>query len=411
MHLGIFAYDCIPSAGSDPGLGFQSVEMAHSLGHRLHVFTRASNRAAIEAGPDLPEATFVYVDVREKIGPASSGQPHFDVAHIARFLKVAVDQASSIHLADPFDLTQHATFSAFWMSGANHRLGVPHLHGPMTGGESNSDAFIPYLSKRERLDDLVREPLIRTMMRRPAWKKTVSAPHTKSVVASELIKRQMLAAGAGEVEVHRSPYAVPPELRESFAALAAETPKLERPVFVTSGRQLRWKGTHWAVRALPRVLAEIPEATLRIIGGGPNDDAVNADAERLGVTSAVERITGVDRWEERRLLAECQALVFPSQRDSGGVILQFAMALGLPVVGFGVGMAPSILGDAGLLVDPGSSATPDMALADAMIEMSTNATARAEMAKAGPARVAGATSYESSRDAYARWIDDLGSRR
>ncbi len=123
------------------------------------------------------------------------------------------------------------------------------------------------------------------------------------------------------------------------------------------------KGFDTAVRALPGLLAGIPDARLVLVGNGPErarleDLAVALRVrQRLTITGAVDDVPG--------FLAAADILGAPSRNEGMGRVLVEAMALGVPVVAANVGGVSSVIqpGISGSLVSPNDHA----ALASAMI--------------------------------------------
>lgn len=73
--------------------------------------------------------------------------------------------------------------------------------------------------------------------------------------------------------------------------------------------------------------------TCRIIGNGPEREALTALASTLGVAGAVEFRHDVrDQAELYGLLKSCRVFVFPSEREGFGIAALEAVACGLPVV-------------------------------------------------------------------------------
>lgn len=100
------------------------------------------------------------------------------------------------------------------------------------------------------------------------------------------------------------------------------------------GRLVRKKG----VDDLLRALAEIPEATLRVVGDGPSGDALKALAVDLGVTDRVEFLGKQPRTVVLAEMATAAASALPSKVGEIGdvdgvpVVLSEAMAARLPVI-------------------------------------------------------------------------------
>lgn len=130
----------------------------------------------------------------------------------------------------------------------------------------------------------------------------------------------------------------------------------EQPVIGYVGRLEAHKG----VAHLIDTLAIRPSWRLQLTGEGPERAVLAARAERLGVADRVEFLgfaSGAELAERYRAL---DALAVPSL-PTDGWLEQFcrvaveAMASGVPVVASRSGAIPDVVGDAGVLVEPGAA--------------------------------------------------------
>ncbi|MBW1599159.1 glycosyltransferase family 4 protein [Streptomyces sp. JJ38] len=133
----------------------------------------------------------------------------------------------------------------------------------------------------------------------------------------------------------------------------------DRPVVVCVSRLVPRKGQDTLIRALPRVLAEVPDAVLLIVGGGPYEKDLRRLADETGVAGSV-RFTGPVPWEE--LPAHYGAgdvFAMPCRTRRGGldveglgIVYLEASATGLPVVAGDSGGAPDAVlhGETGWVV-------------------------------------------------------------
>ncbi|MEU6082030.1 glycosyltransferase family 4 protein [Streptomyces sp. NPDC047108] len=125
-----------------------------------------------------------------------------------------------------------------------------------------------------------------------------------------------------------------------------------RPVVVCVSRLVPRKGQDTLIRAMPRVLAAVPDAVLLIVGGGPYAKDLEKLAEETGVAGSV-RFTGPVPWEE--LPAHYGAgdvFAMPCRTRRGGldveglgIVYLEASATGLPVVAGDSGGAPDAVLD------------------------------------------------------------------
>jgi glycosyltransferase involved in cell wall biosynthesis len=117
----------------------------------------------------------------------------------------------------------------------------------------------------------------------------------------------------------------------------------ERPTVVCVGRLCREKGQDILLEAWPRVLSQVPEAILVLVGDGRDADGVRRLAGD-GVRFAGWR-TDVGDW-----LAAADVVAVPSRTDGMSVAMLEAMARGRAVVATEVGGAAEALGETGTLV-------------------------------------------------------------
>ncbi|WP_030020864.1 glycosyltransferase family 4 protein [Streptomyces monomycini] len=166
----------------------------------------------------------------------------------------------------------------------------------------------------------------------------------------------------------------------------------ERPVVVCVSRLVPRKGQDTLIEAMPRILADVPDAVLLIVGGGPYEKQLHALAVEKGVAGAV-RFTGAVPWEE--LPAHYGAgdvFAMPCRTRRGGldveglgIVYLEASATGLPVVAGDSGGAPDAVldGETGYVV-PGGSPT---VAAERVVALLKDPAARRRMGERGRAWV------------------------
>ena len=116
----------------------------------------------------------------------------------------------------------------------------------------------------------------------------------------------------------------------------------------------RYKGIEHLIQAMPLIRAQIPLATLRVIGRGDALPRLQSLRNSLGLRAAVEFLGYVD---DRRLAAEIQAcnlFALPSEREGFGLVFLEAMASGRPCLGARAGGIPEVITpETGVLADYG----------------------------------------------------------
>jgi len=139
---------------------------------------------------------------------------------------------------------------------------------------------------------------------------------------------------------------------------------------------LRWrKGHHVALDAWPAVLERVPDATLLIVGEGPEEHALRAKALELGLSERV--VFAGMRTDVAELMRASTLLALPSQHEALPTTLIEAAACGRAVIATDVDGVPEVVADGstGLLVPFGDA----HALARATLELLEDGERRAQM--------------------------------
>lgn len=176
---------------------------------------------------------------------------------------------------------------------------------------------------------------------------------------------------------------------------AGEAARAAEPTIVYLGRLKRYKRVDQVVRAMPAILARVPEARLRMVGSGDFEGDLRALAARLGVAGRVIFTGYVSEAEKIRELQRAWVAANPSSKEGWGVTVIEANACGTPVVAARVpGLRDAVRdGETGLLLDP---CTPE-ALAEALSRVLERGDWRRQLTRNALAWSADFTWDESSR--------------
>jgi glycogen synthase len=142
----------------------------------------------------------------------------------------------------------------------------------------------------------------------------------------------------------------------------------ERPTFLFVGADWERKNGPRVVRAFEVVREAVPEAVLHVVGGHPAIDRPGVvEHGRLSLRRPDERA------EAAALFAAATCLVIPSEIEPSGIVFAEALAAGIPSIYTTAGGSATIVGEAGIGVDPGD----ERALVDAMTALAEPERARA----------------------------------
>ena len=122
-----------------------------------------------------------------------------------------------------------------------------------------------------------------------------------------------------------------------------------RPLIVGAGRLEPAKGFADLVDAVAG-LEVTPAPVLAILGRGPAGQRLARRARQLGVELALPGYVE----DVGAILGRARVFALASHREQCPVVVLEAMAAGCPVVATAVGGVPDLVGEAGLLVEPGS---------------------------------------------------------
>jgi len=301
-----------------------AVELSR-LGHQVWVLTRAANRVAIESGP-RPDFNFIYYDLPRWMQSWRTG--FFG----KRLYYVLWQWCAARHIQKlfpelPFDTVQHVTYVSVRYPSFMGSLDIPFYFGPVSGGERVPRKLRKACSVgerwRERLRDLSNglvpfDPFLRGVFRR-ADKILV----TRDTVA--LVPRRwrqkcdvQLAIGLSREYLDRAAG----EMKRSGHCL--------RLLYV--GRLLEWKGIDIALRAVHQLMQRHLDVRFTIVGDGPARPRLAKLAQKLELSEIVEWVGCIPRCGVEDHYRNADVFLFPSLRDSGGLVVLEAMAHGLPVV-------------------------------------------------------------------------------
>ncbi len=154
-------------------------------------------------------------------------------------------------------------------------------------------------------------------------------------------------------------------------------PFLERPAtprsglprirFGAVGRMVPVKAHAILIDAFAKIADRLPEAELRIVGGGPLEDDLRARARQTGLNGRIH-IEGLNH-RIADVLRELDVFVMSSTSEGLPLVILEAMAAGLPVVSTRIGGVPEVApeGSVSVLCPPGSADE----LAEAMYRAAT----------------------------------------
>ncbi len=151
------------------------------------------------------------------------------------------------------------------------------------------------------------------------------------------------------------------------------------PAIVHVGSLRRVKGQDVLLQSFKRVLRQVPECRLILIGEGDAEDELKRLAERLVIAEQVDFLGWQEPEAIRRVFRQSTVFAFPSRQEGMGIALLEAMAAGLPSVASSVGGIPEVVRgrDTTILVPP----EDEVALADGLLAILQDEKRRRRLSK------------------------------
>lgn len=212
---------------------------------------------------------------------------------------------------------------------------------------------------------------------------------------SEAIREQLVSEGACEPDrVDVIPMGT--DLRSLFVPDGSPRSAAE---ILCVGRLVEGKGADLLLRALPAVLVRQPDATLTMVGAGPERDRLASLAHHLGIESRVTFAGPVAHAALAALYRRAALLALPSREEGFGLVLVEALGCGCPVVASDLPALRSLLheGQAGRLFRAGDAD----ALAQALVELLADGAARSALAERGRQHVLSRYDWQITARRYA----------
>jgi len=348
------AYACEPNKGSEPGVGWNwAIELA-KLGHQVWVLTRSNNKANIDKESSLkkqlPNLKFVYYDLPNYLRFWKKGA--FGVHAYYFFWQLGIIRvAKKLDQKICFEVIHHITFVSIHQPSFLYKLKKPFIFGPIGGGEETPSKLVQSFKFKYRIKEYVRyvynrftkycDPLIKRTFIKSSLIFSTSL-ETKNIIPIEYHKKCYVKLAIGVDKLYNDSSSTK---KENFNIL-----------FV--GRFLHWKGIHFALKAMKNL--DNKKNKLTLIGKGEFKKELDQIVNRY----EIDNINWVEWMSQSKLydkFKKADCLLFPSLRDSGGMVVLEALSKGLPVICLDLGGPGQIVNnDCGRVISTKDRSEPEV---------------------------------------------------
>jgi len=155
----------------------------------------------------------------------------------------------------------------------------------------------------------------------------MKAASDKVFVVNKEVKRALMAFGIDEEKIFMTTNGV------NVEEIPKKALKKEYDACFI-GRFIDTKGVMDIPKIWASVCETVPNATLVVIGDGPKKADLLKDIGRLGLGRNIKVFGHVTEKRKYELLKQSKMFLFPSYRESWGIVVAEALACGLPVVAY-----------------------------------------------------------------------------
>ncbi len=321
------SYACEPNKGSEPEVGWKWATTLAGLGHEVYVITRSNNKKNIEeylAINKVSNLNFIYFDYpdwflkifKRKSNPNS--YLYFLLWQIGIFfvVKPYIEKIK-------FDFIHHVTFVSFRFPSFLCLYKIPFIFGPISGGDTIPKNLRKKFTLTEKIKEFLRDlsnyyikisPLMNLTFLKSS-KIYANSEETKKNIPSIYHHKTklMLAIGIDDLTNNNINFN---ESKKVFNICYA-------------GNLLNLKGISIVLETFNELKKNNNNIFLNVAGDGPNESMLKKKAKDYNIDQSISWLGKIKRNELFELFKKSDLLIFPSLRDSGGLVILEAMSYGL----------------------------------------------------------------------------------
>ena len=335
MKILASVYACSPYDGSERAVGWNWICELDKF-HKITVLTSHIYRSDIEdylkKNPNkLPNTDFIYVKVPEKISSWHIGYRGERLYYIL-WQYQAYKVAKELIKIKQYDLIHHITYVTCILPTYMHKLNIPFLYGPVSGGE-NIPSIIKYpISIKNYFKEFIRNISQNIFRITPNFHKTmnnsnlilVTTNETKAIIPKKYHNKvkKFQAIGLNQDMFYPEP-------------IIKKNNKIVK--ILISGRMIYWKGYELAIWSFIKALKYGCNIELTILGDieyGNKEQQKHRDyLKSLCGEYLDKKIKFISRIEHNKMKLfydKFDILLNCSLRDSGCFVVMEGMSRGLP---------------------------------------------------------------------------------
>jgi glycosyltransferase involved in cell wall biosynthesis len=361
LKILLSAYACEPNKGSEPEVGWQWALTLSKRGHQVYVVTRKNNKKNIDRYLKVNKSSnlhFIYFDYPNWILKIIKGKSNANA-----YLYILLWQIGIYFTVKPylnkikFDFIHHVTFVSLRFPSFLCLYNIPFIYGPLAGGEIIPHNLRKKFSFKVKINEFLRDlsnlyirlsPLVNLTLLR-AQKIYVTSQETKRLLHKKYHHKTRIILGIG---INNSKI-----LRLNYSKKS----KIFKICFVGNLQYL--KGILILINIISKLIEKNMNIHLSIAGDGPQKFELIKIVEKLNIRNYITFLGKIKKNEIDDLYKNSDLLLFPSLRDSGGMVVLEAMFHGLPAAVLNLGGPGRIVNNkCGIKINLGQKNEDEVAL-------------------------------------------------
>ena len=361
MKILLSAYACEPNKGSEPEVVWQWALTLSKRGHQVYVVTRKNNKKNIDRYLKANKSSnlhFIYFDYPNWILKIIKGKSNPNA-----YLYILLWQIGIYFTVKPylnkikFDFIHHVTFVSLRFPSFLCLYNIPFIYGPLAGGEIIPHNLRKKFSFKVKINEFLRDlsnlyirlsPLVNLTLLR-AQKIYVTSQEAKRLLHKKYHHKTRIILGIG---INNSKI-----LRLNYSKKS----KIFKICFVGNLQYL--KGILILINIISKLIEKNMNIHLSIAGDGPQKFELIKIVEKLNIKNYITFLGKIKKNEIDDLYKNSDLLLFPSLRDSGGMVVLEAMFHSLPAAVLNLGGPGRIVNNkCGIKVNLGQKNEDEVAL-------------------------------------------------
>lgn len=333
MNILASVYACSPYDGSERAVGWNwivQLDKYHTITALTSHVYKKDIEDYLEKNPTaLVNTKFVYIEVPNTAWHVGY---RFERLYYILWQRYAMKIAKRLIKQEKYDLVHHITYVTCILPTYMHKLGLPFLYGPVSGGE-NTPAVINYpMSKKNKIMEMIRTGTQVFFTHTPNYYKTVKNA-ALILTTTEETKFLIPKKYRYKVEVFQSI-----GLAKDIFYPEPKVKHNKRVHFLIAGRMLYWKGFELAISAFLKALNNGCDIELTILGDtekNPSYEAYRDSLKKLcgkNINERIHFVSSVPHSQMKEFYDRFDCLINCSLRDSGCFVVMEGMSRGLPVI-------------------------------------------------------------------------------